>query len=473
MGNFLKKCLFLFKTKEDKPQLTDTHEIDRLYKKNRLSIMLAITLGYGAAYTCRLGLNIIKSPLIDKGIFSAEELGKIGSAMMYGYAFGKFFNGFLADHANIRVFFSFGLLMSALLNIIMGLSVIESSAVFLFWTVIWGLNGYFQGFGAPSSSVVLSQWFGRRERGTFYGIWSASHSIGEGLTYWIGSVIVVYLGWRFGFIMPGLLIVLTSAAVYFALEDRPPTIGLPPVSEWQKKNETSALIAENVCEKELSGVPAYELDKKSRISLQLSLLKMPSLWIIGTASAMMYISRYAINSWGILYLEKAKHYDTIQAGALIGINNIAGIIGSIAYGFISDRFFKSKRPPVTLIFGIIEILSLIIIFFSPPGQTFLLGFGFLLYGMTLAGVIAVLGGLFAIDIAPKRTAGAAMGFVGILSYIGAGVQELVSGNLIENGMTMEKGVIQYNFDSAIVFWIGASVISCILAATQWRVKVHD
>jgi OPA family sugar phosphate sensor protein UhpC-like MFS transporter len=31
--------------------------------------------------------------------------------------------------------------------------------------------------------VALSHWFARKERGTRYGIWSASHSIGEGLTF--------------------------------------------------------------------------------------------------------------------------------------------------------------------------------------------------------------------------------------------------------------------------------------------------
>ena len=42
--------------------------------------MLAITLGYGFIYTCRLGLSIVKKPLIDEGIFSVEELALIGTA---------------------------------------------------------------------------------------------------------------------------------------------------------------------------------------------------------------------------------------------------------------------------------------------------------------------------------------------------------------------------------------------------------
>ena len=84
--------------------------------------MLAITIGYAIAYTCRLALSVVKKPLIDEGIFSASELGLIGSGLFYAYAFGKLVNGFLADHANLRFFFALGVLCSALLNVGMGFS---------------------------------------------------------------------------------------------------------------------------------------------------------------------------------------------------------------------------------------------------------------------------------------------------------------------------------------------------------------
>ena len=47
----------------DKPPLDDQQEIDRIYKKKRLSVMLAITIGYGFSYTCRLGLSVVKKNL--------------------------------------------------------------------------------------------------------------------------------------------------------------------------------------------------------------------------------------------------------------------------------------------------------------------------------------------------------------------------------------------------------------------------
>src|SRR5947207_2767073 len=157
----------------DAPLLGSKAEVDALYRRHRFRIMLAITLGYGLSYTCRVAIGVVKKPLIDTGVFTAADLGLIGSALFYTYAFGKLTNGFLADHTNAKRFFAIGLLFSALCNIGMGANVSVALAV-----ALWGLNGWFQSFGAPASVVSLANWFSNRERGSFYGIWATSHSIG-------------------------------------------------------------------------------------------------------------------------------------------------------------------------------------------------------------------------------------------------------------------------------------------------------
>jgi OPA family sugar phosphate sensor protein UhpC-like MFS transporter len=109
-----RQILSFFATGKNQPLLADKSTIDRLYKRHRVLIMTAITLGYGIAYMCRLGLSVVKKPLIDNGMFTADQLGTIGASIFYAYAFGKLANGFLADHANIKRFLAFGVLMSAL-----------------------------------------------------------------------------------------------------------------------------------------------------------------------------------------------------------------------------------------------------------------------------------------------------------------------------------------------------------------------
>ncbi|MFB0516475.1 MAG: MFS transporter [Candidatus Neomarinimicrobiota bacterium] len=438
----------------EQPVLADQQEIDRLYKRYRLSVMLAITVGYGIAYTCRLGLSVVKKPLIDMGLLSAYDLGVIGSGLLYGYALGKLTNGFLADHANVKRFFAIGVLLSALVNLAMG-----RSELIWIWVLLWAFNGWFQGFGAPTGAVTLANWFSNRERGRFYGLWSTGHAIGEGLTFVGSAALVSFFGWQAGFWGPGIICIFVAFAIYLIMQDRPQTLGLPSVADW--KNDHGVIVTDHEGQPLKTG------------AAQLRILKMPAIWILGLSSATMYMTRYAINSWGFLYLQEAKGYSLVEAGGILGLNTLAGIVGCIAYGFISDHLFRARRPPVTLIFGIIEIMALFVIFYGPAGQPLLLTIAFVIYGFTLSGLLAALGGLFAIDIVPKKAAGAVMGLIGVFSYFGAGIQDQISGMLIEHGTTMVAGVRHYDFSTAVAFWIGGSIISMILAATLWRAKVSD
>lgn len=440
-------------------QGVSAEEIDARFKKNRWRVIIALTFGYGMAYTCRLGMSIVKKPLIDGGIYSATELGWIGAAWKISYGFGKLFNGFIADHTSVRKLIPIGLGVSALINLAMGSTTMIYVAVGL-----WAMNGYFQGFLAPSSVVALTQWYSGRERGTYYGVWSAAHSIGEGITFYGTAILVGVTSWRMAFWTPGVFCLGVAVVLYFLLRERPEAHGLPNVRTWAKKHG-EALPSEDAPAEE-------EEDLKDQLTFQLRLLKNPAVWVCGVASALMYVTRYAVNEWGMLYLQEEHALSRGTAGILLTVNTIAGIGGSFAYGWISDRFFKSRRPPVTLLFGAVEVIALFLIFFAPNGNVFAIGAGYFLYGFTLSGILAVLGGLFAVDMEP-RAAGAAMGIVGCFSYIGAALQDVVTGWLIDDGKTVTDGVSTYDFSAPVALWIGSSVLSMLLAATLWKVRTRD
>lgn len=440
-----------FATGPDRPVIDDQATIDATFRRHRLRVMLAITLGYGVIYTCRLALGVVKKPLIDDGVFTPMELGMIGSALYYAYAIGKLTNGFLADHANMRRFLAVAFLLTAICNFAMGLTTTLWVAV-----LIWGLNGWFQSFGAPGGVVAMTAWFSNRERGRAYGIWSTAHSIGEGLTFIGVGSIVAWLGWRYGFFVPALFGVAAAAGMYWLVQDRPATMGLPTVNEWKGDFYT---------ERERP-------DIKSVLGLQLSILKIPAIWVLCLSAATIYVTRYAINSWGILYLQEARGLSLPMAGTVLMISTLAGIAGAIAYGFISDKVFDARRPPANLLFALLEIGGLLLFFYGPDTMAVLIT-GMVLFGLGLTGLVTSLGGLFAVDIAPKRVAGAAMGVIGIFSYIGAGVQEYVSGRMIESGMVLVGDTRSYDFGPVIVFWIGASVLSMLLAASLWRTRLRD
>src|SRR3546814_12784143 len=82
-------------------------------------------------------------------------------------------------------------------------------------------------------------------------------------------------------------------------------------------------------------------------------------------------------------------------------STLAGIAGAIAFGFVSDKLFNARRPPVNLLFGLMELAGLGLLFFGPQTMSVLL-LAMVLFGLGLTGLVTSLGGLFGVDIAPKR-----------------------------------------------------------------------
>jgi len=439
----INSILAFFKTGADKPLFTKNEaEINRLYSRKRLSVFISVTLGYGLFYTTRINFSVVKKPLLDAGIMTATQMGLVGSALLLVYSVGKLINGFLADRCNIARFMSTALLLSALVNIALGFN-----SMFALFLLLWALNGWFQSIGSAPSVVALSHWFGRKERGTRYGIWSASHSIGEGITFAGTAFLVSLLGWRWGFFGPGLLGLIASLILYKTIADRPQTLGLPSISRY--KNEPEPEAGESIGK------------------YQLQVLKHPGVWMLALANSFLSVARYGMANWGPLYLQVAKEYSGAAAGSLLAVYPMAEILGSVTSGFVSDKFFGAKRNMPALIYGLLEIGSLTAIFLIPPGHRLLDAAALAVFGFALGGLLVYLGGLMAIDLVSRKAAGAAMGLVGLLTYIVAAIQDTLSGYLIDASKTIVNGAATYSFKLVFTVWIGALVLSTLFAASLW------
>lgn len=425
-------------------------EQQRRLKRLQWSTFLSATAGYGLYYVCRLSLNVVKKPIVEEGIFSETELGIIGSVLFFTYAVGKLTNGFLADRSNINRFMSTGLLVTALVNLCLGF--VHS---FVLFAILWGISGWFQSMGAASCVVGLSRWFDDKKRGSFYGFWSASHNIGEALTFIVVATIVSALGWRYGFLGAGMIGLVGALIVWRFFHDSPQSKGLPAVSQPKEKKELSASEAEDFNR------------------AQKAVLRNPAIWILALSSAFMYISRYAVNSWGVFYLEAQKGYTTLDASFIISVSSVCGIIGTMFSGVISDKLFGGSRNVPALIFGLMNVVALCL-FLLVPGVHFWLDIvAMVLFGSGIGVLLCFLGGLMAVDIAPRNASGAALGIVGIASYIGAGLQDVMSGLLIEGNKRLVDGVEVYDFTYINWFWIGAALMSALLALLVWNAGKKD
>ena len=463
-----KRILSFYKTSQPSAVKVPAEKVDGYYKKLRIQAFVAGTLGYSLYYVCRTSLNVMKQPIIDSGFLNATQLGLIGACLYWAYAAGKFVNGFLADHSNIKKFMATGLIVSAVANFMMGIlgmssgaAGIASSVMFVTFAVIWAVNGWSQSMGAAPAIISLSRWFPLRIRGTFYGFFSASHNFGEGLSFIFVSLLVSAAGWQWGFFGAAIAGVVGVVLITLWLHDTPESKGLPSIE----------VLAD---EKTDDGKAEEEVSKADASRIQRAVLRNPGVWILALSSAFMYMSRYAINEWGMFFLQKVKGFGLEEAAMIIAVNTIAGIAGTVCAGWISDTVFKGDRKWPALVAGILEATALVLFLYGGDGW-FINVLAMALFGIAIGVLICFVGGLMAVDLVPRKATGAALGIVGLASYIAAGLMNIISGWLIDGNAVIDSvtGEKVYDFTYVSVFWIGAAVVAFLLPILNWKRKKMD
>lgn len=422
-------------------------ETDRTYREVRRSTFLGVTVGYSLYYVCRMCFSVVKQPLIDGGVLTEGELGLIGSALLLIYAFGKFINGFIADYCNIRRFMGIGLLLSSVVNLVIALlgvgvtkSGVSHATLFCSSVIFWGANGWFQSMGPAPGVISLSRWFPQSRRGTFYSIFCTSPYIGEFISFVLIAAVVASFGWEWGFLLAAIIGFAGSLLIFLTVKDTPESCGLPSVQK-------------------LSGEEMKPEDSMRTISLQKRVLRHPGIWIIAASSAFIYITKYAITGWGVLFLQKAKLFSLEEASGIIAVAAlVGGLLGTVSAGWISDRLFNGDRMRPALFSGILGIVTLSLFLFTGGG--FVLNTVWItLFNFAMGVLYCIVAGLMAIDIVPRKATGAALGVVGVSSYAAAALQDIASGYLIQ-----ESGS---DFTAVSIFWIVAAFLATLLPVLNW------
>lgn len=417
------------------------------YRHLRNCTFWGVTGAYALYYVCRMAMSVVKQPLIDGGIFTAAQLGIIGSAFYFVYAFGKFANGFIADYCNVRRFMATGLLISTVVNLLMGvLGLVHgwmgfpTMLLFVVFAVIWGVNGYCQSMGAPPGVISLSRWFPLDRRGTYYSILSATPYLGKALSVFALGLIVGWIGWEYGFIFSAVAGVIGSAMILLMVSDTPESKGLPSVQK-------------------LTGETPQKTDSMPTKELHKRVVRHPGIWIIAVSSAFVYITQHAVSEWGVLFLQKGKGFSLAGATQIIAFSEAFGIAGTVLAGWLSDKVFRGNRFVPVLISGLLCLLSLGALLFTAGGYSLNIIY-VSVFSLAIGVVYCTVAGLMALDIVPRKATGAALGVVGLASYAAAGVQNIVSGVMI--------GENDFNFAPVSVFWIVSCLLCFLIPLVSWK-----
>lgn len=393
------KLFSFFKPAPPKEEIEDESVVKKHYKYWRWRTFYGMYVGYVFYYFSRKSLTFaMPSMMTDLG-FDKGDLGILLSILSIAYGASKFLSGVLSDRSNPRFFMGVGLILTGVLNILFGFS-----SSILFFAIFWGLNGYFQGFGWPPCARLLTHWYSQKERGTWWGFWNTSHSVGGALIPLLAAFCAHMWGWRYAMYVPGVLCILAGLYVINRLRDTPRSLGLPTIEKY--KNDYP----------DESNEPSRDLSAKEILFQHV--LKNKFIWILAIAYFFVYVIRMAVNEWGALYLIETKGYSILSAGACVFWFEIGGIFGSLAAGWASDKLFRGRRGPVNVLFSLAVIFAIFAFWAAPAGAMVLNASLMFLIGFLIFGPQMLIG-MVAAELAGKKAAGSATGFVGLIAYIGA------------------------------------------------------
>ncbi len=422
--------------------------------RNRIFIVLWIT--YGAFYLCRVNFSVAIPGIIKEFGYTKAQLGAVATGLFWAYAVGQFVHGQFSERFSSRHYLFVAILLSALMNLLMG----PIAALGLFaMGVIWAFNGFFQAGGWANCIKTLSQWFPPKARGKRMGLYGACYQFGNVMAWLLAGYTVARYGWRGAFIAAPIIFVAIGLLNLLFGRNRPEDAKLPPLEVYEQYGECKGMTLEE-CKATIRPKKEKEEHAGFRFTLKQTVAN-PRVWAVSWAFFCVDIIRYGFLLWAPTYLFEVQKAGIAKAAYTAVAIPAFGIAGAVFSGWASDRFFQSRRAPIsTILMGALGFLA-IFYYYGVPHGAWLLSFIILgCIGFCVLGTQVILIGAVPMDFGTRKAAGAAAGFIDFFGYIGAGMTGIISGLLVD----------KIGWVAAFWFWIIAAFISSAICSSLWAYK---
>ena len=421
-------------------------------------VIICSMISYALFYFVRKNFAFAMPALGEEYGITNTSFGIILSLVGIIYGLSKFVNGIIADRTVARWHLAIGLAACSVFNLLFGWSDKISfwitgqtggaefvSTMVIIMATLLILNNIFQGCGFPPCNHLLAWWVPPKELATKAAIWNTSHSFGAALAAVFCGYIIARTGnWRYCFFAPAAIGFIGVVFVVLTLRDTPSSVGLPELPNTKTElddNDTPA---------------AFRAFVRKKVFLN------PIIWLLAITDLFVYIVRFAVLDWGPTFLQQREEpISPALAGWIIGIFEIAGLVGMLLAGWISDKFFNSKSHRVCAVEMLLTAACLLALHLvrntaSPILILILLALaGFFLYGpQALIGVTAC-------KHATKKAASSALGIIGIMSYV----------SVIFTGAGLGWYSDHFGWDSLYLLMAVVSVIGFVVFASLWN--IHD
>jgi OPA family glycerol-3-phosphate transporter-like MFS transporter len=420
------------------------------FRRRRILNWLPLGLTYAFLYWGRYNLDVAK----NAGLMDKEALGIVTMVGTWTYGVSFLVNGPLTDRFGGRRTMLWAAAGSAIANLAMGVLVLTQwhgapiANGVLWFSVLYGVNMYFQSFGAVSIVKVNAAWFHVRERGTFGGIFGILISLGIYFAYDWSRIVLDLAPTAWVFICPAIALIVMVAVDFFCVFDQP--------SETGHRDFDTADASSGDDEGRL---PVWQVAKRMfghPIILTIAFIELTSGFVRG-----------AIMKWTYVFLK-----ETEQAASFIyqhwGMSLcIAGILGGVFAGTVSDRLFQSRRgPSAVMLYGLVTLSVAVAagMIVSPA-----VGWVLAVSIMAIIGVHGMLSGTASMDFGGKKNVGVAVGLIDGFVYVGMGLQSLIFGYALPKGEAQGDPA---NWRILPLIVLPAAAIGLVLSLRIWNARAQ-
>ena len=400
-------------------------------------------IAYAAFYFGRKTFAVAQPEIMRQFSITPVWIGIILTAHAIGYAVGQVLNGTLTDRFGPWKMLFTGFVLTILLNCFIGLT-----PHFYLIAVFWILNGYAQSFGWPAAIKGMANWFPNQKRGKLMAFWGPNYAVGEvAATYFAALVLVqshslrttnptgemVTIGnWPNIFLFSSLVLVILAILALTLFRDNPKHAG---IHRYQSDSTATT-------------TPGFWQHFKETVQQQHVLL-------LGGVHFTIKFIRTTFLFWAVTYLTFDRGFSTADAGYISAIFPLAGILGAVVGSYLTDKFFASRRAPVTM-FMLLGLAGSLFLFGQVPKVW--LPFAIGLVGFCNLGPDFIIAALAAMDTGNSTNSGTV---AGIINGIG-GLGQVFSGIMV--------GLLSYfwGWDVVITMLIMMAMVGTILLVPLWR-----
>jgi len=426
---------------EKRAEDTIVHSME--YRRRRLANWLPLGITYACFYMGRYNLIVSSPKLMELFHLTKAQFGTIATAGFWTYALSVIVNGQLSDRIGGKKTILIGAIGTSIINLIIGLLFLNGwqTKIIVGMSLLYAVNQYFQTFGALSVVKINAPWFHVRERGIFGGVFGMLISCGYFLALTIGGLILSVLPFYWVFIIPSGVIFTLFLIDLFLVKNSPAEAGF-------KNFDTGDASSKDV-------------DKDKPINWGYLFKHVFNNPIIITITAAEFCTGFVRQGLLLWYTPFMKEVHGILPGSMLfsiastGIT-VGGILGGLLCGYLSDKVFQSRRPPVAFIFYIGQIISLLILgsISLKPLVAFMIGFTC----MWIFGVHGMLSGTASMDFGGTRAAATVTGILDGVQYLAAGLTGFILGGILD----------RYGWSVWTYIIVPFSIIGALLMLTLWN-----